>query len=74
MEHEPADHALGRSRGGFGTKLHLITDGHGISLVATLTAGQAHESMSLEVTLEAVRLPGPGRGRPQDPAGPAGRG
>jgi transposase len=65
VEHEPADHALGRSRGGFGTKLHLITDGHGTPLVATLTAGQAHESMSLEITLEAIRLPRPGRGRPR---------
>src|SRR5262245_58321226 len=26
---EPADHALGRSRGGFGTKLHLVSDGNG---------------------------------------------
>ena len=65
MEHEPADNALGRSRGGFGTKMHLIVDGHGIPLVATLTPGQAHESMSLEMTLEAVRLPGAGRGRPR---------
>lgn len=29
---EPADHALGRSRGGFGTKVHLVCDGHGIVL------------------------------------------
>ncbi len=64
-EHEPADHALGRSRGGFGTKMHLIVDGHGIPLLATLTAGRVHESMLLELTLEAVRLPKPGRGRPR---------
>lgn len=65
MEGEPEDHALGRSRGGFGTKLHLVCDGHGTPLAATLTPGQSHESMSAERTLEAVRLPGPGRGRPR---------
>jgi len=27
---EPPDHALGRSRGGFGTKIHLVCDSHGI--------------------------------------------
>src|SRR5262245_60063662 len=26
---EPADHALGRSKGGFGTKLHLLCDAQG---------------------------------------------
>src|SRR5258708_4019756 len=27
---EPTDHALGRSRGGFGTKVHLVCDGSGL--------------------------------------------
>lgn len=36
---EPADHALGRSRGGYGTKLHLLVDGRGVPLAATLTPG-----------------------------------
>src|SRR3954453_7144144 len=26
---EPSDHALGRSRGGFGTKIHLVCESHG---------------------------------------------
>jgi transposase len=65
VEGEPADHALGRSRGGFGTKLHLIVDGHGIPLAAAVSPGQAHESRSLEPVLEAVRLRRPGRGRPR---------
>jgi transposase len=60
---EPADHALGRSRGGFGTKLHLIVDGNGLPLAATLSAGQAHESKHLEPVMEAVRLARPRRGR-----------
>jgi transposase len=28
---EPADHALGRSRGGYGSKIHLVCDGRGRS-------------------------------------------
>src|SRR4029453_3271827 len=40
---EPRDHALGRSQGGFGTKLHLVTDGHGIVLAVWVTPGQRHE-------------------------------
>src|SRR6187455_1687975 len=62
---EPADHALGRSRGGFGTKLHLIVDGHGIPLSVWITPGQAHESRHVEPVLEAVRLAPPRRGRPR---------
>ena len=65
MPDEPADHALGRSRGGFGTKLHLIVDGHGVPLAAAVSPGQAHESKALEPVLEAVRLRRPGRGRPR---------
>ncbi len=41
---EPADHALGRSRGGFSTKIHLVCDGQGNPLHFELTAGQAHET------------------------------
>lgn len=62
---EPADHTLGRSRGGLGTKLHLVVDGSGIPLAAAVTAGQAHESKSLGAVLESVRLRRPGRGRPR---------
>lgn len=40
---EPADHALGRSRGGFGSKFHVVTDGEGTPLVIEVTAGQVHE-------------------------------
>jgi transposase len=40
---EPEDHALGRSRGGFTSKLHLLTDGNGLPRAVLLTAGQRHE-------------------------------
>ncbi|WP_406694689.1 IS5 family transposase [Singulisphaera sp. Ch08] len=48
---EPPDHALGRSRGGFGTKVHLVCDRHGFIVAIHVTAGQAHESKALEPTM-----------------------
>jgi transposase len=55
---------LGRSRGGFGTKLHLVVDGNGVPLAASLSAGQAGESKHMSAVLECVRVPGP-CGRPR---------
>ena len=57
---EPEDHALGRSRGGFGTKVHLVCDGHGLVVAISVTAGQAHESRGLAATM-ARRLLHDGR-------------
>ncbi len=51
---EPADHALGRSRGGFSTKLHLLCDRHGHPLHFHLTAGQDHESTALVPLLQGA--------------------
>ncbi len=34
----------GRSRDGYGTKIHMATDGSGIPLTIVLSPGQAHES------------------------------
>jgi transposase len=51
---EPEDHALGRSRGGFSTKIHLLCDGHGHPLHFHLTAGQAHETTALVPLLVGV--------------------
>lgn len=48
---EPEDHALGRSRGGWGTKIHILCDGDGHPLHFELTAGQAHESTMLDSVL-----------------------
>jgi transposase len=61
---EPSDHALGRSRGGYGTKVHLVVCSNGIPLAATISAGQAHDSKYLETALSEVRLESGGRGRP----------
>ena len=51
---EPRDHALGRSRGGFSTKIHILCDGNGLPLGFRLTAGQSHESSVLDELLVAV--------------------
>jgi transposase len=51
---EPADHALGRSRGGFSTKIHILCDGHGHPLHFQLTAGQAHEYTAFVPLLEGA--------------------
>ena len=51
---EPGDHALGRSRGGFSTKLHLLCDRHGHPLHFHLTAGQDHETTALAPLLEGA--------------------
>ena len=58
---------MGRSRGGFGTKLHLVVDSSGIPLAAAVSPGQRHESQFVEPVLRAVRLMQPGgqRGRPR---------
>lgn len=64
---EPEHHALGRSQGGFGTKLHLVVDSHGIPLAAALSPGQRHECQFVDLVLRAVRLVRPGGrgGRPR---------
>jgi transposase len=39
---------LGKSRGGFGSKFHLVTDGGGTPLAVKVTAGQVSESTQAE--------------------------
>lgn len=53
---EPADHALGRSRGGWGSHLLLLSDGEGLPLAAELVAGQANESPYLAPVLDGWPL------------------
>jgi transposase len=51
---EPADHALGRSRGGFSTKIHHLFDGQGRPLHFHRTPGQTHDSTVLDIVLEGA--------------------
>jgi transposase len=53
---EPADHALGRSQGGFGTKVHLVCDGDGNGLGVVVTPGQRHESVVFEAVMDTVEV------------------
>ena len=41
---EPPDHAIGRSRGGLTTKLHLVCDGRGRSLGMMITGGNINDT------------------------------
>jgi transposase len=71
---EPPDHALGRSQGGFGTKVHLVCEGQGTVLAVWVTPGQRHESQAFgAVMLRAKRPRRAGRPRwPQRVAGDKG--
>jgi hypothetical protein len=54
---DPArEEALGRSRGGFSTKLHLLCDSHGHPLHVYLSPGQLHEPQSLKELLEDCEI------------------
>lgn len=61
---EPDDHALGRSRGGWGTKIHAICDALGNGLALKLSAGQGADISHAEDLMRKVRLPKP-KGRPR---------
>ncbi|MFE0824837.1 IS5 family transposase [Streptomyces sp. NPDC058847] len=62
---EPDDHALGRSRGGLTTKIHLACDGKGRPLAILVTPGQRHDSVCARPLLERIRVPRTGPGRPR---------
>ena len=53
---EPDHHALGRSRGGWGTKTHAAIDQHRGVLAFTLTPGQDGDSPQLIPVLDAIRV------------------
>ncbi|MFE5331324.1 IS5 family transposase [Embleya sp. NPDC056575] len=54
---EPPDHALGRSRGGLTTKVHLAADGRCCPLAFVVTAGQAGDAPQFENVMAAIRVP-----------------
>jgi hypothetical protein len=62
---EPDDHGLGRSRGGFTTKVHLACEQGQKPLSLLLPAGQRGDSPHFEPVLEAIRVPRAGGGRPR---------
>jgi transposase len=62
---EPADHGLGRARGGLTSKIHLAVEPGQKPLSVVITAGQRGDSPQFEPVLEAIRVPRLGLGRPR---------
>jgi transposase len=62
---EPADHGLGRSRGGWTTKIHLAVEQGQKPLSIVITAGQRGDSPQFTAVLGQIKVPrlGPGRAR-----------
>ena len=56
---------MGRSQGGFSTKLHLRAEGNGRPITAVLTGGERHEQTALERLLDQGAIRRSGRGRPR---------
>ncbi|ARH89020.1 IS5 family transposase [Streptomyces sp. MOE7] len=54
---EPNHHAIGRSRGGLTTKIHLAADGYCRPLCFVLTPGQANDAPAFEDVMAALRVP-----------------
>lgn len=50
------EQALGRSRGGFSCKIHVVVDGLGNPLRLCLTAGQRHDSTQAQALLEGFEF------------------
>ncbi|MFI0759986.1 IS5 family transposase [Streptomyces anulatus] len=61
---EPGDHALGRSRGGLTTKIHLAADSRCRPLAFVLTPGQAGDAPAFTQVMARLRVPRP-TGRPR---------
>jgi putative transposase len=62
---EPADHEVGRSRGGLSTKIHHVCDGRGRPIVLLLGPGQGGDSPMFPHLLDAIRVHRAGPGRPR---------
>lgn len=56
--------AIGRSRGGLSSKIHLAVDGRGLPMRTILTAGQAGDNPQLLPLLDGISINRPGPGRP----------
>lgn len=61
---EPDDHAIGRSRGGLTTKIHMLCDANGVPLRFLPSGGSASDINYAQPLLDGASLPTP-RGRPR---------
>ncbi len=62
---DPETAALGRSRGGFSTNIHLRAEGRGKPLPFRVTAGQRHEAVECEQLMEQGAVKRASAGRPK---------
>lgn len=60
-----AGQALGRSRGGLTTKIHLACDGRGLPLAVVVTPGNVNDSIVFDMVMDELRVPRTGAGRPR---------
>lgn len=61
MQHREA---LGWSKGGFSTKIHLRCDGNGLPITFLLTVGERHEAVVFESLMAQGSVKRLGAGRP----------
>ncbi|MFJ6988667.1 IS5 family transposase [Streptomyces sp. NPDC091389] len=59
------DPALGRSRGGLTSKIHLACDARGRPLGLVVTGGNTNDCTRFTAVMEAIRVPRTGPGRPR---------
>jgi transposase len=57
--------ALGRSRGGLSTKIHLAADARARPISRVITPGQRHDAVVFEPVMAGIRIRRHGRGRPR---------
>ena len=57
--------ALGRSVGGFSTKIHLRCQGNGLPLTFLLTVGERHQAVVFESLMQQGSVKRSGSGRPR---------
>lgn len=60
-----ARQALGPSRGGLTTKIHLACDGRGLPLAVVVTPGNVNDSTVFDTVMGELRVPRTGAGRPR---------
>lgn len=60
-----ADEGLGRSRGGFSTKVHFRADGRGRPMTFVVTPGQRHDAVAFEQLLDQGKVRRATAGRPK---------
>lgn len=58
-----AGQALGRSRGGLTTKIHLACDGRGLPLAVVVTPGNVNDSTVFDTVMDELRVPRTGARR-----------